>query len=93
MVGGQAVSLRPADPDRIGAAAAVMERVAGRAPEHARQTLSVPVEGETAAWEIASGLRREGVAVTEFSLHLPSLDEVFFALTGTARGTEGEPST
>ena len=28
-------------------------------------------------------LRAAGIAVEEFSLHLPSLDEVFFTLTGT----------
>ena len=28
-------------------------------------------------------LRAAGIAVDEFSLHLPSLDEVFFTLTGT----------
>ncbi|GAB3691211.1 ATP-binding cassette domain-containing protein [Nocardiopsis oceani] len=86
VVGGQAVSLRPADESRIGEAAAVMERVAGRAPERTgRQALSVPVAGDTVAWEIAAHLRGQGISVTEFSLHLPGLDEVFFALTGTAR--------
>ncbi|WP_017580954.1 ATP-binding cassette domain-containing protein [Nocardiopsis valliformis] len=93
VVGGQAVSLRPADPVRIGAAAAVMARVAGREPERVRQTLSVPVASDAAAWQMADGLREEGVPVTEFSLHLPSLDEVFFALTGTAANTPKEPST
>ncbi|GAA1088437.1 ATP-binding cassette domain-containing protein [Nocardiopsis exhalans] len=93
VVGGQAVSLRPADPARIGAAAAVMERVTGREPERVRQTLSVPVASDSLAWEMADGLRAEGVSVTEFSLHLPSLDEVFFALTGTAANTPQETST
>jgi oleandomycin transport system ATP-binding protein len=30
-----------------------------------------------------------GVAVTELSLHLPSLDEVFFTLTGSPRTEQG----
>jgi oleandomycin transport system ATP-binding protein len=29
-----------------------------------------------------------GIAVTELSLHLPSLDEVFFSLTGRPTATE-----
>ncbi|MBE1457610.1 hypothetical protein H4W79_001824 [Nocardiopsis terrae] len=40
---------------------------------------------------MALALRERGVSVTEFSLHLPSLDEVFSALTGTARRS-GAPS-
>ena len=32
---------------------------------------------------VVARLRAAGVAVEEFSLHLPSLDEVFFTLTGT----------
>ncbi|GAB3726564.1 ATP-binding cassette domain-containing protein [Nocardiopsis nanhaiensis] len=91
VVGGQAVSLRPADETRIEEAAAVMERVAGRAPERTgRQALSVPVAGDTVAWDMAAHLRGQGISVTEFSLHLPGLDEVFFALTGTAR-KDAEP--
>ncbi|MFE9244499.1 ATP-binding cassette domain-containing protein [Nocardiopsis sp. NPDC006938] len=87
VVGGQAVSLRTADPDRTGRAARIMERVAGRPPENTRHVLSVPVGGDADAWEVADALREEGIAVTEFSLHLPSLDEVFHALTGTAPST------
>jgi oleandomycin transport system ATP-binding protein len=32
---------------------------------------------------VVARLRAAGLAVDEFSLHLPSLDEVFFTLTGT----------
>jgi oleandomycin transport system ATP-binding protein len=32
---------------------------------------------------VVARLRAAGIAVDEFSLHLPSLDEVFFTLTGT----------
>ena len=35
----------------------------------------------------SAALARAGIAVTELSLHLPSLDEVFFTLTGTAPAT------
>ena len=33
--------------------------------------------------DVEARLRAGGIAVEEFSLHLPSLDEVFFTLTGT----------
>ena len=33
-------------------------------------------------------LNDAGIAVTELSLHLPSLDEVFFSLTAQARAQE-----
>ena len=32
--------------------------------------------------DVVARLRAAGIAVEEFSLHLPSLDEVFFTLTG-----------
>ena len=35
-------------------------------------------------------LRAAGIAVEEFSLHLPSLDEVFFTLTGTRSQDDDE---
>ncbi len=92
-VGGQAVSLRTADPARTDEAAEVMRRVTGREPERTRHTLSVPVGGDTPAWDMARDLRDRGISVTEFSLHLPSLDEVFFALTGAQRDTGTEKET
>ena len=33
--------------------------------------------------DVVSRLRAAGISVEELSLHLPSLDEVFFTLTGT----------
>ena len=86
VVGGQAVSVRPTDPEHMDEAAAVMATVAGREPDRIGGTsLSVPVDGDGAVLDMAVGFRERGVAVTEFSLHLPGLDEVFFALTETSR--------
>ena len=86
VVGGQAVSVRPTDPEHVDEAAAVMATVAGREPDRIGGTsLSVPVDGDGAVLDMAVGFPERGVAVTEFSLHLPSLDEVFFALTETSR--------
>jgi oleandomycin transport system ATP-binding protein len=37
---------------------------------------------------VLARLRDAGIVAEEFSLHLPSLDEVFFTLTGTRSGSE-----
>jgi oleandomycin transport system ATP-binding protein len=42
----------------------------------------VPVDDEGVLTAAVARLATEGIAVTELSLHLPSLDEVFFTLTG-----------
>ncbi|GAA4191784.1 daunorubicin resistance protein DrrA family ABC transporter ATP-binding protein [Streptosporangium oxazolinicum] len=83
VVGGQTIMVRPADQARLADAAAIVGAVAGRAPESpSRGVLTVPVDGDTAFTEVVRRLDREGVGVTELSLRLPSLDEVFFTLTG-----------
>ncbi|WP_327092653.1 ATP-binding cassette domain-containing protein [Nonomuraea sp. NBC_01738] len=83
VVGGQTVLARPADPARTEQAAAILSRVAGRpADSPGRGVVSVPVEGDDAFTEIVTRLSAAGIAVTELSLHLPSLDEVFRTLTG-----------
>jgi oleandomycin transport system ATP-binding protein len=57
--------------------------VAGRTAESpGRDVTTVPVEGDAAFTEIVARLDAAGIAVTELSLRLPSLDEVFFTLTG-----------
>ncbi len=42
----------------------------------------MPVTGDEVLAETVARLAEAGIAVTELSLHLPSLDEVFFSLTG-----------
>ena len=57
--------------------------MSGAQPEvSGRGRLTVPVDSETALGETVNALAREQISVTELSLHLPSLDEVFFSLTG-----------
>jgi oleandomycin transport system ATP-binding protein len=87
VVGGQRLTVAPADPARLEEVAAILVGVAGDAtPERGgRGThpwLRVPVEGEQALAVVAPRLAAAGIAVTALSLHLPSLDEVFFTLTG-----------
>ncbi|WP_026402796.1 daunorubicin resistance protein DrrA family ABC transporter ATP-binding protein [Actinomadura rifamycini] len=83
VAGGQAITVRPRDPGRLVEVAAILNAVSGRAAESPRRdVLTVPVDGEDALAETVRRLDAAGIAVVELSLRLPSLDEVFFTLTG-----------
>jgi oleandomycin transport system ATP-binding protein len=91
VVGGQRLTVRPADPARHDDLLTVLGSVAGidgRAPEtDGRGTVTIGVDGDDVLPDVVARLRAAGIAVEEFSLHLPSLDEVFFTLTGTRSGS------
>jgi oleandomycin transport system ATP-binding protein len=90
VVGGQTLRVRPTDPGRLGEVRSVLAEVAGAGsvPQSpARGVLSVPVDGDAALTEVVGRLAAAGIPVTELSLHLPSLDEVFFSLTGARAGS------
>jgi oleandomycin transport system ATP-binding protein len=91
IVGGQTLRVRPADPGRLDEVRAILAAVAGGADPQspARGVLSVPVDGDAALAAAVGRLGAAGIAVTELSLQLPSLDEVFFTLTG-GRATSTE---
>ena len=94
VVGGQRLTVRPADPRRIAEVTAIVAQVAGAEPDSpARGVVSAPVDGDAALTAAVAKLGAAGIAVTEMSLHLPSLDEVFFTLTGTRRGESAEPES
>jgi oleandomycin transport system ATP-binding protein len=84
VLGGQRLTVRPADPTRRGDLRDVLRAISGHPPEDdGRGTLTVRVDGDDVLPDVVARLRAAGIAVEEFSLHLPSLDEVFFTLTGT----------
>jgi ABC-2 type transport system ATP-binding protein len=72
------------DPARLDEAATLLERHLGataqRSVEGAR--LSIPARSPHAANEALAALIATGTELADFSLGSPSLDEVFFALTG-----------
>ena len=83
IVGGQSITVRPADPAQVDAAAAILSTVAGRpATSPGRGVVSVPVESDAKFPDVVRRLGEAGITASELSLHLPSLDEVFFTLTG-----------
>jgi oleandomycin transport system ATP-binding protein len=92
VVGGQRLEVRPADESQLGEVASILSVVAGARPEPAgRGRLVVPVDSDSALTDVVARLSNAGITVTELSLHLPSLDEVFFTLTGRPT-TETEES-
>ncbi|WP_155373557.1 ATP-binding cassette domain-containing protein [Catellatospora vulcania] len=83
IVGGQTIAARPADPARLGDTAQILAAVSGHQPESpSRGVLTVPVPDDTAFVEAVRRLAAAGITMTELSLRLPSLDEVFLTLTG-----------
>jgi oleandomycin transport system ATP-binding protein len=87
IVGGQSITVRPADASQVDAAAAILSSVAGRpATSPGRGVVSVPVESDATFADVVRRLGEAGITASELSLHLPSLDEVFFTLTGPTNG-------
>jgi len=84
VVGGQTLEVRPTDGARLAETAVILGAVStAGAPEEPRKgVLSVPVADDAALAATVARLATAGIGVTELSLHLPSLDEVFFTLTG-----------
>jgi oleandomycin transport system ATP-binding protein len=87
--GGQTLEVRPnsiADLERI---RGLLVKYGTREPEQpAPDLLSVPVADETALTSVVAELAAEKISVSELSLRLPSLDEVFYSLTGTTKREE-----
>lgn len=89
LLGGQTVVVRPADLGLLGTAGDVVGRVTGRAVERTPGgVLTAPVDDERAFADVVRGLEAADVAVVELALRLPSLDEVFFTLTGRHSATD-----
>jgi oleandomycin transport system ATP-binding protein len=89
IVGGQTLMVRPADPERLAEAAAIVAELSGASVDSpSRGTISVPVAGDELLPAAVTRIADAGIAVTELSLRLPSLDEVFFTLTGRPAAAE-----
>ncbi|MBY8874168.1 ATP-binding cassette domain-containing protein [Micromonospora sp. PLK6-60] len=83
IAGSQTIVVRPTDPDRIGEVADILRAGTGAEPELPRPgLLTVPVESDAAFTTVVRRLDDAGIGVVELALRLPSLDEVFFTLTG-----------
>ena len=88
-VGGQTLEVRANDIADLPEIRRLLERVGTRAPEQpSPDQLAVPVLDETALTSVVSELAGRGIRVSELSLRLPSLDEVFYSLTGATKTDE-----
>jgi oleandomycin transport system ATP-binding protein len=94
-VGGQTLEVRPSNPADIERIRPMLARLGTRSPEQpAPDMLSVPVLDDTALTAIVGELAAARIPVSELSLRLPSLDEVFYSLTGdTPSETSTSPAT
>jgi oleandomycin transport system ATP-binding protein len=83
IVGSQTLTVRPADPGQIAATADILEAVTGARPDlESTKGVRAAVSGDESLKATVERLAAAGIVVTELSLNLPSLDEVFFTLTG-----------
>jgi len=82
--GGQLLVVAPADPARLAEAAALLEALSGAevATDAEAGAVSVPVADKAVAPRVVRELDDRGIELAEFTLRKPSLDEVFFTLTG-----------
>jgi ABC-2 type transport system ATP-binding protein len=85
-IGSNALHVQLAKQEQRAAAEALASRVLGDGvlPATDPSTLAVKVAGATQAADLLSALSRAQIDVVNFSLGTPSLDDVFFALTGRA---------
>ena len=95
-LGRQALEVQVTDAARLDDAVARVRAAVGAEPVVDAQSsrLSARVPDGRALPAVVRGLEEAGIEVTELSLRLPSLDDVFLALTGhraTAASPEGEP--
>jgi len=88
-LGGQTLEVRPVVASDLPRVRQLLAQVGTREPEQpAPDLFSVPVADDGALSRVVGELAAEGIAVSELSLRLPSLDEVFYSLTGTANDAE-----
>ena len=93
-VGGNTLHVRIRTVEQRAEAEALLARVLGVDVHNGSdpQVLTAHAADDALVADALAALARSGVAVAEFSLGQPSLDEVFFALTGhgAAQGSAGE---
>jgi oleandomycin transport system ATP-binding protein len=87
-VGGHILVVSPVDETDLGTVAAVVGELAGEAPEVAHGDVSIAVNDPGLPPAILQRLTVAGIQVAELSLRKPSLDEVFFTLTGRRTETQ-----
>lgn len=89
IVGGRSLQVRPSKSQDLVEVSMLLTRITGRNVEApAKGLLTVPVEDDSTLTRAVLELDQRHISVAELSLKLPSLDEVFFALTGRSAGED-----
>ena len=88
-VGGQTLEVRPTSSADLPRVRELLIAVGNREPEQpAPDLISVAVADDSALTTVVGALAAERISVSELSLRLPSLDEVFYSLTGQTTGVD-----
>jgi oleandomycin transport system ATP-binding protein len=92
--GGQVLLVAPSDPARLGEVATLLEALAEAEVVTDAETdvVSAPVADKALLPRVVRELDDRGIELAEFTLRKPSLDEVFFALTGHRAEDEDTPT-
>ncbi|MEU7179733.1 MULTISPECIES: ATP-binding cassette domain-containing protein [Streptomyces] len=93
-VGGRTLQIRPTDPGELermaGAIAqAGLDGIAGATADRAEGVVNVPIISDEQLTAVVGVLARQGFELAAISTHLPSLDEVFLAVTGQKTSEAG----
>ncbi|BCK71665.1 daunorubicin resistance protein DrrA family ABC transporter ATP-binding protein [Streptomyces libani subsp. rufus] len=86
-VGGRTLQIRPSDDSELGRMVTAIEQagldgIAGATADHHGGVVNVPIISDEQLTEVVALLSRQGFTLAGISTHLPSLDEVFLAITG-----------
>ncbi|HEX7747081.1 MAG TPA: ATP-binding cassette domain-containing protein [Micromonosporaceae bacterium] len=91
--GGQALTVRPADPADLGTVISIMAEVAGAEPEINQTAVTVPAIDDAVLPAAVRRLDRAQIRVAELSLRGSTLDEVFLTLTGHRAEDDNDEGT
>jgi ABC-2 type transport system ATP-binding protein len=92
-VGGDRLELRADDPEQAEKAAQVLSDLGSGTPmvDQATGRISLPVRGgATVLIDAVRALDRAGIPISDLALHRPTLNDVFFTLTGRAAEAESD---
>src|SRR6202042_1344437 len=72
----------------------IVRKIAGGEPVLTPESgrMNVPLDTADRAADVLIGFRQSGIAITSVSVDKPTLDEVFFAITGHGADTGRDPN-
>jgi oleandomycin transport system ATP-binding protein len=89
--GGQTLQVRPSQLTDVDTVATILHELSGTVPNRDGGLLTIPVDDPVLLSAVVRRLDDWGITADELALRLPSLDDVFLALTG--HKSDAEPVT